>query len=192
MNLEAELPEETLPDNGFFRVPAIACRFIGVWPMDPGNLPFYAYINICLLAFSCIGGAWFTFIHIADIQVSFDALCPTSTETLALFKIITLAYYRCEFRTLLAKLYKFYKTGEENFHLIRMNVHFIWLYCLENRPDCMEIYRRETRYGHIVSTILLTLSLSTDVTYILRPIATNVYRYFTGQLLVRELPFQAA
>lgn len=186
---------DTLPDNRFFRVPTIALRFIGVWPMDPGRLPIYGYINICLLTFSCIGGAWFTFIHITNIQISFDALCPTSTETLSLFKILGLAYYRNEFRSLLKSLYHFYKSGRHPllFDICSMSEWWQYnFYYAEHRPDCMDIYRKETYYGHIVSTVLLTLSLSTDVTYILRPIATNIYRYFIGQPLVRELPFQAA
>lgn len=114
MDFEPKLSVTSLPDSGFFRVPALACRFIGVWPMDPGRLPFYAYINISLLTFSCVGGAWFTCINITQIQVFLDALCPTSTETLSLFKILTLAYYRKEFRALLIKLYELYKNGKSN------------------------------------------------------------------------------
>lgn len=113
-------PEDELPDDGFFRVQKFTSRYLGCWPMDPGRVPFYAFINIFVLLVTCLSEFWFGVVHIDDLQASLDAFCPFTTMIVAWAKLVIFVVYKENFRLLLERLYKYYKSGKLNslLHLV--------------------------------------------------------------------------
>lgn len=105
------LPKE-LPEQSFFRVPRMVLRFFGIWPMDIKRLPVFFYFNFLTLLMAVITESIYGFLHISNIKLTLDALCPSATQGVSWLKMLIVYLNRERFRALLLRIHKLYKEGE--------------------------------------------------------------------------------
>lgn len=101
-----------LSATDFFRLPRIALRIFGIWPMDDGRLPVRFYVNFLSLYFAAIFGMAHGFANLDHLLLALETLCGCMFEFVSWLKVCFVWYHRESFRRLLTILLDYFKSGK--------------------------------------------------------------------------------
>ena len=94
-------------DKSFFFVPQFCLKLIGFWPEQiiTGQLLIRTIINFMCLCFGTFGEFAFGFIHIDNILMALDAICPAATKFVTAFKLMIFFIFRNQCRLLITEIW---------------------------------------------------------------------------------------
>lgn len=96
----------------FYRLPRIALRIFGNWPLENDRLPIRFYINFTSLFFAAIFGMAHGFANLDQLLLALETLCGCMFEFVSWCKVCFVWYHRESFKRLLTILLEYFKSGE--------------------------------------------------------------------------------
>lgn len=112
MLISKKTTDTHLSATDFFRLPRIALRIFGNWPMDSDCLPIRFYVNFTSLFFAAIFGMAHGFANLDHLLLALETLCGCMFEFVSWCKVCFIWYHREHFKRLLTILLQYFKSGE--------------------------------------------------------------------------------
>lgn len=98
-------------ESNFFRLPRLALRIFGIWPMNQKQLPLRFYINFISLFFAAIFGITHGFVNLDQLFLALESFCGSIFEFVSWCKVLFIWYHRKNFENLLMELFTYFSYG---------------------------------------------------------------------------------
>ncbi|EDW03963.1 odorant receptor 24a [Drosophila grimshawi] len=157
----------------YFMVPKFALSLIGFYPEQKRSwaLLAWSFFNFSILTYGCYAEGAYGIQQIPiNIGLALDALCPVASSILSLIKMLSVWYYRDEFKSLIDRI----RQLTEEQHSDRKLGYKKSYYTLATR----------------LTALLLLCGTCTSTSYTVRHIFENMLRLSHGKVWIYETPFK--
>lgn len=190
----SKISQNAITEKYIYRIPRILLNLFGIWPLNTARNTFCFYTLSTVLITAVTASIAHGFMNITHLHVALLSFCPALFELVTWIKLMLFWYHlkriakllntsldQCNQGKFILNLKKGHVLSVRHFHITDYNYD----------QQSKHIYEKCFTSAFRLCFGLFSSSILTGLMFGMTPFIRNLFRYLSGQPIVRELSFQA-